>query len=108
MYVCQSNIITNFQTSKTRYRNFEFLKQEYEKEVANHRVLVTKEQYRMIRRAHLTDWNTEEELLISDKIDSDQVSMLLTEERCTELAAFFSRHAFRFARAAERRDAIER
>eukprot|EP00392_Amoebophrya_sp_AT5.2_P009778 g9806.t1 len=93
---------------RLEYRNFDFLLQVYEKEVADARVLVTKEQYRMIRRAHLHDYHLEETLLTGDKIATDQVAMLLTEERCSELTSFFARHAQRFARAAERRDAIER
>ncbi|CAD7956428.1 unnamed protein product [Amoebophrya sp. A120] len=92
---------------RLEYRNVNLLMEEYEKEVADPRVLVTKEQYRMIRRAHLHDYQVEEGLLTSDKIATDQVSMLLTEERCAELTAFFARHAQRFTRAAERRDAID-
>ncbi|CAD7941603.1 unnamed protein product [Amoebophrya sp. A25] len=93
---------------RLEYRNFDFFLEEYERQVADSRALVTKEQYRMIRRAHLNDYQMEEDLLTGNKIATDQVAMLLTEERCTELTAFFARHALRFSRAAERRDAIDR
>merc|ERR1712117_243438 len=46
---------------RMEYLNVDFLLREYEREVENNKVLVTKEQYRMIRRAHLSDWRTEED-----------------------------------------------
>ena len=58
---------------RLEYHNFDFFMEEYERQAADGRVLVTKEQYRMIRRAHLSDYQLEEDLLTGDKIATDQV-----------------------------------
>lgn len=84
---------------RLNYANLHIFHEEYENQVANPRVLITKQRYRELRRLYKDDEAEEERLVSNDFIYTDSLLLMLTKERCTELTAFFNRHATRFSRA---------